>query len=75
MNQYLKDKLEELERLGIDISGLPLGANIKDIEIGQDESNGRFYAIVTYTDKEGEEKKTKHDNAQDNQYNVEDIFR
>ncbi len=53
-DQYIKDKLEEAERLGIKIGPLPLGAVIKDIKITQ--VNGRYCATVTYKEKpEGEE--------------------
>ncbi len=74
MNQYLKDKKEKLEELGIDISSLPLGVKIKDIEIGQDDLTGRFYAVVSYfedDDKEKENSETFHQEYDD----IEDIFR
>ncbi|MEA2088818.1 MAG: hypothetical protein U9O55_03205 [Patescibacteria group bacterium] len=69
MNQYIRDKLEELERLKIDISDLPPKVEIKDIEIGKD--NQRYYAVITYVDGNGEQKEYR---PKTNQYNIKDIF-
>ncbi|MCD4705543.1 hypothetical protein K8R61_00490 [bacterium] len=69
MNQYIRDKLEELERLKIDISALPTGVEIKDVNIGK--NNERYYAVITYVDGKGAEKEYR---SEQNQYNVKDIF-
>lgn len=69
MNQYIRDKLEEIERLKIDISNLPTGVKIKDIDIGQD--NKRYYAVINYIDSKGTEKEYR---SEQNQYNIKDIF-